>query len=138
METRQEGKNKRHDQWFLNPIRDFIEGGGIRTPSSTSNSSLHNTNKTDTNQAQKLAKTDTYKNRQNSNLNKTSTSSEQDYDNSLHKKCAICVHQNFAAKGNLPSELIELIRLWPKLPTHIKQSIRELIKKPKTNRISRH
>ena len=26
------GENQRHDQWFLNPIRDFIEGGGIRTP----------------------------------------------------------------------------------------------------------
>ena len=110
-------------------------GGGIRTPSNTSNSSLHNTNKTHTKQAQKLAKTNTYKNHKKSNLNTTSTSFEQDHNKLLREKCAICVHQNFAASDNLSPEITELIRLWPKLPTHIKQSIRKLIKKSRTKRI---
>ena len=64
--------------------------------------------------------------------------SEQDNNTSLHKKCAICVHQDLEAIEDLPPELTELIHIWPDLPTHIKQSIKELIKKPKTNRVSRH
>jgi hypothetical protein len=96
---------------------------------------LQKRNKTSTKQAQKLAKTDTYKNRKNSNLNRTSTSSEQDHNRLLRGKCAICVHQNLAANGNLPPELIELIRLWPKLPMHIRKYVRELIKNPEQKRI---
>jgi hypothetical protein len=87
---------------------------------------LQNRNKTRTKQAQKLAKTDTYKNRKNSNLNKTSASSEQEHNTSLHKKCAICVHQNSKGGDDLPLELTKLIHLWPKLPAHIKKSVREL------------
>jgi hypothetical protein len=108
-------------------VEPKIGGGGIRTPSNASNSSLHSTNKTPTKQTQKLAKTDTYKKRKNSNLNKTSTSSEQDHNKLLREKCAICVHQNFAANGNLPPELTKLIRLWPKLPRYIKMSVKALI-----------
>jgi len=104
------------EQANTNPFfsNDDRYGVGIRTLSSTSNNSLHSTNKTHTKQAQRLAKSDTHKNRKNSNLNKTSTSSEQDHNKLLREKCAICVHQNFAANGNLPPELIELICLWPK------------------------
>jgi len=102
-------------------------GGGIRTPSGTKNKPLQNRNKTHIKPTQKLSKTDTYKNRKNSDLNKTSTSSEQDNNSSLHKKCAICVHQNHEAGDNLSPELAKLIRLWPKLPGHIKMSIRALI-----------
>ena len=103
-------------------------GGGIRTPSSTSNNSLHITNKTNTKQAQKLAKTDTYKNQKKDNLNKTSTNSEQDNNTSLHKKCAICVHQNLMLNElDLPSELQLLISAWPRLPERIKNTIRALI-----------
>jgi len=97
---------------------------------------VQNRNKTTTKQAQKLAKTNTYKKRTNSNLNKTSTSSEQDHNKLLREKCAICVHQNFAANGNLPLELVELILLWPELPTHIKNSIRKLIKKSRTKQLN--
>ncbi len=109
-------------------LRAKTGGGGIRTPSSTSNSSLHSTNKTHTKQAQKLAKPDTYKNRKNSNLNKTSTSSKQDNNTFLHKKCAICVHQNLRLnESDLPAELLELASVWPKLPEHTKSMIRFLI-----------
>jgi len=93
---------------------------------------LHSTNNTRTKQAQKLAKTDTYKNRENADLNKTSTSSEQENNTSLHKKCAICVHQNFEGGDDLPLELTELIRLWPKLPRHTKQLIKALIETSQT------
>ena len=117
-----------HLRFSARPSAKQIGGGGIRTPSDTSNSSLHITNKTDTKQAQKLAKSDTYKNHNNINLNKTSTSSEQDHNTSLHKKCAICVHQNLRLnESDLESELLELISVWPKLPGHIKSSIRALI-----------
>jgi hypothetical protein len=95
-------------------------GGGILTPSGTSNSSLHNTNKTHTKQAQKLANSNTYKNQKNSHLNKTSTSSEQDHNTSLHKKCAIFAHQNLQLSDlDLPSELQTLISAWPRLPEHM-------------------
>jgi hypothetical protein len=104
-------------------------GGRIRTPSNTSNSSLHNTNKTHTKQAQKLAKSDTYKNRKNNNLNKISTSSEQDNNTSLHKKCAICVHHSLYLNESIPlPKLFELIQVWTKLPEHIKKNIGVLTK----------
>jgi hypothetical protein len=90
---------------------------------------LHSTNKTHTKQAQKLAKTNTYKKRKNSILNKTSSSSEQDNNTSLHKKCAICVHHNLRLnESDPPAELIELISIWPKLSEHIKSSIKTMIK----------
>ena len=60
---------------------------------------------------------------------------EQDHNKLLREKCAKCVHQNFAANGNLPPELVELILLWPKLPAHIKNSIKKLIKKSKTEKL---
>ena len=109
-------------------------GRGIRTPSKQKNKPLQKHNKTHTKQAQKLAKTDTYKNQKNSHLNKTSTSFEQDNNTSLHKKCAICVHQNLRLnESDLPAELIELISVWPKLSEHTKSSIRTLIKDSGTN-----
>jgi len=113
-----------------NTIKCLIhKSGGIRTPSSTSNSSLHSTNKTHTKQAQKLAKSDTYKKQKKSNLNKTSTSPEQDNNTFLHKKCAICVHQNLRLnESDLPAELIELISVWSKLSEYTKSLIRTLIK----------
>ena len=62
-------------------------------------------------------------------MNKTSTSSEQDNNRLLHKKCAICVHQYLRLNGSeLPAEFIELISVWPKLSEHTKSSIRTLIK----------
>jgi hypothetical protein len=62
-------------------------------------------------------------------LNKTSTSPEQDNNTSLHKKCAICVHQNLQLnESDLPAALRELISVWPKLSEHTKSSIITLIK----------
>jgi hypothetical protein len=90
---------------------------------------LHTTNKNRTKQAQKLAETDTYKNYKNSNLNKISTSSKQDNNKLLRKKCAIYVHQNLRLNElDLPAELLELISVWPKLSEHAKSSIGALIK----------
>jgi len=48
------------------------------------------------------------------------------------KKCAKCVHQNLEAGDNLPLELTKLIRLWPKLPERIKQSINALVETSET------
>lgn len=71
-----------------------------------------------------LAKSDIYKNHKNSNFNKTSASSEQENNNLLHKKCAICVHHSLYLNEStsLPT-LLELIQVWPKLPEHIKTDI---------------
>jgi hypothetical protein len=129
---KQRKKAKIRDIINVFPVVDSTEGRGIRTPSGTLNSSLHSTNKSHTKQAQKLAKTNTYKNPKNANLNKTSTSPKQDNNTSLHKKCAICVHQNFPANSNLLSEVIELIRLWPKLSKRVKKSIKVLMKTVKS------
>ena len=57
----------------------YVGVGRIRTPSNVSDSCLDNTNKIHTKQAQKLAQSDTYNNRENGNLNKTDTSSECHY-----------------------------------------------------------
>ena len=109
------------------PTRGYKErngGGGIRTPSNTSNSSLHSANKNHTKQTQKLAKSNTCKNHKNSNLNKTSTSSEQDNNTSLHKKCAIRVHHNLYLNESNPfPKLLELIQVWAKLPEQVKTDI---------------
>jgi len=113
------GRNSLHNKEIQQGIRSG--GGGIRTPSSTSNSSLHNSNKTHTKPTQKLAKTDTYKNHKKGNLNKTNTSSEQDHNNSLHKKCTICVHRN-----KEDSDLFRIVGVWPKLPEYVKELIMAL------------
>jgi hypothetical protein len=133
--TRKYQREFKHNLLLNNKLwqKDKNGGGGIRTPSSTSNSSLHSTNKTHTKQAQKLAESDTYKNCKNTDLNRTSTSPEQDNNTFLHKKCAICVHQIFKAGGNVPQELSKLIYLWPKLPKKIKQSIKKLVGEFETN-----
>ena len=105
------------------------KSGRIRTPSRTSTNSLHNTNKTHTQQSQKLAKSNTYKNQKNSSLNKTNTSSKQANNASLHKKCAICVHQySYQEKPDLSSDLIELVSIWEKLPGSLKGIIGRLVK----------
>ena len=36
------------------------------------------------------------------------------------------MHQNYARNNNLSPKLIELIRLWPKLPEHVKKTIMTL------------
>jgi hypothetical protein len=116
-------------------VRKTSGGGGIRTPSGTKNKPLQNRNMTHTKQAQKLAKSYTYKNHKNSNLNKTSTSSEQDRNSSLHKKCAICVHQNLRLnESDLSAELIEFISVWPNLPEYTKSSIMTLMNAGRVNK----
>jgi hypothetical protein len=56
------------------------------------------------------------------------TDSIQNHNTSLHKKYAICMHQNNFTPESLPAELAEIIRTWPTLPEHIKAAIMALIK----------
>jgi hypothetical protein len=62
----------------------------------------------------------------------------------MRKKCAKCVHQNskpantksrkeaVGYKPKFPPDLVDIIHLWPKLPGHIKQSIKALVETSET------
>jgi len=77
---------------------------------------------------QLLAKADTYVNQQGAVFDKTITSSEQHHNNSLHKKCAICVLGNLEHCGSdLSSELRQVIDLWSKLPDEVRHPIIALL-----------
>ena len=50
------------------------------------------------------------------------TDSTHNHNNSLHQKCAICVHQN-----QTDSSFVEIVAVWPELPEHIKAAIKALV-----------
>ena len=76
------------------------------------------------NKRKSFLKLNTYKDCKINNLNKTSTSSEQDHNTSLHKKCVICMYKNLYLNESIPSsELLELIQVWVKLPEQVKTDI---------------
>ena len=116
--------------WVILPrwIRVVNYGGGIRTPSRQKHRSLQDHNKNATKPVQLLAKTDTCENHQDAIFDRTITTSEQHHNNSLHKKCAICVLRNLEhGESDLSSELRQVVDLWPKLPEHIRRSITTLV-----------
>ncbi len=103
-------------------------GGGIRTPSRPKHRSLQDHNKNTTKPVQLLAKADTYENPQGAIFDKTITSSEQNSNNSLHKKCAICVLRDLELGGSdVSAELREVLILWPELPEDVRRSIITLL-----------
>ena len=82
--------------------------------------------KTTTKPIQGLVKSDAHKNH---------TCFEQENNKLLHKKCAKCVHQDLRlSESDFPTELLELISVWPKLPKHIKSPIKTLIQAGRTNK----
>jgi hypothetical protein len=56
------------------------------------------------------------------------TDSIQNHNTTLHKKYAICMHQNNITPESLPAELVEIMRVWPTLSKHVKAAIMALIK----------
>lgn len=58
----------------------------------------------------------------NYHIEQKQTGSQQDCDTTLHKKCAICVHQNGAN-----SNIEKIIAIWSEPPEHIKAAIKALI-----------
>jgi hypothetical protein len=55
------------------------------------------------------------------------TDSIQNHNTTLHKKYAICMHQNNITPESLPADLTQIVTVWPDLPKHIKTTIITLV-----------
>ena len=55
------------------------------------------------------------------------TDSIQNHNTTLHKKYAICMHQNNITPESLPADLIQIITVWPDLPENIKTEVKTLV-----------
>jgi hypothetical protein len=56
------------------------------------------------------------------------TDSIQNHNTSLHKKYAICMHQNNVSLENLSADLAQIVLAWPDLPENIQKTIKLLVK----------
>jgi hypothetical protein len=98
-------------------------GGGNRTPIHTPSGK----NTTDTKAEQSQAKPAHNNELQDSTdltLKHKSTQSEHEKDNTLHQKCALCVHQN---QSNSLDDLTKVIDAWDDLPEVVKTGILAMV-----------
>jgi len=99
-------------------------GGGIRNPKVPLTTPEQTSHKSTTKPPQQQ----TDKDFTNSVNEQNNTDSQQNHNNSLQQKCAICVHQGKNTIENLPADLAEIVAVWPKLPEHIKRTIQVLVR----------
>jgi len=98
-------------------------GGGIRNPKLPLTDSNHTPNKITT----KPPQDPTDKSFTNCLDEQKDADSQQNNNNDLHKKCAICVHHEQQNDEKLSPELAEIVAVWSELPEHIKTAIKALV-----------
>jgi hypothetical protein len=62
-----------------------------------------------------------------SRIEQKQTVSRHNHNTSLHKKCAIGVHQNNITPESLHPDLAQIVTVWPNLPEYIKTTIKMLV-----------